>query len=321
MCLPHDWLTWQLGGGPGGREPGANALATDRGDASGTGYFSPATGEYRLDLLERAFGRVAELPRILAPAQPAGRHARRPDARMRDRGQRRRGARRPRAPRVTSSCRSGPRERYSRSATTRSADPTGMIAGFADATGRFLPLVCTLNAARVLPGDGAPARRRPARALLARPRRRRRAPTASSSSRTSRENGRRTGRSPPGAVHGLRLETSTPGTSRPRRGRGRAVRSRRRARRPARQDVRVERVILIGGASRSEAVRRIAPGILGRPVVVPAAAQHVAIGAARQAAWALSGDDDPPAGPPAGARLTKRSRSTSSGPATRRSAR
>ncbi len=30
------------------------------------------------------------------------------------------------------------------------ADPTGIVAGFADATGRFLPLVCTLNAALVL---------------------------------------------------------------------------------------------------------------------------------------------------------------------------
>ena len=60
------------------------------------------------------------------------------------------------------------------------------------------------------------------------------------------------------------------------------------------QDVRAERIILIGGASRSETVRRIAPGILGRPVIVPVAAQHVAVGAARQAAWALGGEADPP---------------------------
>ena len=33
VCLPHDWLTWRLGGG------GLDALATDRSDASGTGYF------------------------------------------------------------------------------------------------------------------------------------------------------------------------------------------------------------------------------------------------------------------------------------------
>jgi xylulokinase len=33
---------------------------------------------------------------------------------------------------------------------TPSADPSGAVAGFADATGRFLPLVCTANAGRVL---------------------------------------------------------------------------------------------------------------------------------------------------------------------------
>src|SRR6195952_3285352 len=66
-CLPHDWLTWQLAG-----TPGLEALVTDRGDASGTGYWSPATGEYRTDLLERAFGRSAVLPRVLGPAERAG---------------------------------------------------------------------------------------------------------------------------------------------------------------------------------------------------------------------------------------------------------
>ncbi len=71
------------------------------------------------------------------------------------------------------------------------------------------------------------------------------------------------------------------------------------------QDVRADRVILIGGGSRSDAVRRIAPGILGRPVIVPAPAQHVAIGAARQAAWLLSGDAEPPDWP-AGTNVTYR---------------
>ncbi len=41
VLLPHDWLTAQLSG----------ELVTDRGDASGTGYWSPAAGEYRWDLL------------------------------------------------------------------------------------------------------------------------------------------------------------------------------------------------------------------------------------------------------------------------------
>jgi xylulokinase len=54
------------------------------------------------------------------------------------------------------------------------------------------------------------------------------------------------------------------------------------------------RVLLTGGAAQSDAVRRIAPGIFGLPVAVPEAAQYVALGAARQAAWALSGLDSPP---------------------------
>ncbi|HZG91630.1 MAG TPA: FGGY family carbohydrate kinase, partial [Pseudonocardia sp.] len=68
VCLPHDWLTWKL------RGTGAlDDLVTDRGDASGTGYFATATGEYRRDLLARAFGRDdLVLPRVLGPAQDAG---------------------------------------------------------------------------------------------------------------------------------------------------------------------------------------------------------------------------------------------------------
>jgi xylulokinase len=48
-------------------------------------------------------------------------------------------------------------------------------------------------------------------------------------------------------------------------------------------------------------VRRLAPAVLGRPVLVPAPAEYVALGAARQAAWALSGDAEPPAWALAGA--------------------
>src|SRR5215470_12125625 len=68
VCLPHDWLTWRLSGG------GSIAtLATDRSDASGTGYWSPATGQYRPDLLRLACGRDdLALPAVLAPADTAG---------------------------------------------------------------------------------------------------------------------------------------------------------------------------------------------------------------------------------------------------------
>ena len=60
------------------------------------------------------------------------------------------------------------------------------------------------------------------------------------------------------------------------------------------QGVEVGRVTLVGGGARSEAVRRIAPAILGAPVHVPTPAEYVALGAARQAAWTLSGAAAPP---------------------------
>ena len=55
--------------------------------------------------------------------------------------------------------------------------------------------------------------------------------------------------------------------------------------------------MLTGGAAKSEAVRQIAPAIFGLPVAVPEAAEYVALGAARQAAWALSGAAEPPSWP------------------------
>jgi xylulokinase len=57
------------------------------------------------------------------------------------------------------------------------------------------------------------------------------------------------------------------------------------------------RIVLTGGAARSAAVQAIAPAIFGLPVVVPEAAEYVALGAARQAAWALSGAAAPPSWP------------------------
>jgi xylulokinase len=58
--------------------------------------------------------------------------------------------------------------------------------------------------------------------------------------------------------------------------------------------VAARRVLLIGGASGSAAVRAIAPMLFGVPVVVPSPGEYVAVGAARQAAWALAGGDAPP---------------------------
>ena len=53
------------------------------------------------------------------------------------------------------------------------------------------------------------------------------------------------------------------------------------------------RILLIGGGARSEAVRTIAPAVLGHPVAVPPPGEYVADGAAAQAAWVLSGSEEP----------------------------
>ncbi len=65
VLLPHDYLTWHLAGR--GAEP-----TTDRGDASGTGYCSPADDAWLPDLLEQALGREARLPRIAAAREVVG---------------------------------------------------------------------------------------------------------------------------------------------------------------------------------------------------------------------------------------------------------
>src|SRR3954453_6879720 len=130
VLLPHDWLAWKLTG----------ELTTDRGDASGTGYWSPATGEYRLDLLEmvdRDLDWAAALPPVLGPDEATGTG----DNMAAALGL----GLRPGDVAISLGT-SGTVFAVSESPT---ADPTGAVCGFADATGRFLPLVCTLNATKV----------------------------------------------------------------------------------------------------------------------------------------------------------------------------
>ncbi|AKK10278.1 FGGY family of carbohydrate kinases, C-terminal domain [Corynebacterium uterequi] len=57
---------------------------------------------------------------------------------------------------------------------------------------------------------------------------------------------------------------------------------------------RAERLLFIGGGAKSLAVRTLAPSVLGSDIEVPEPGEYVALGAARQAAWALSGGADLP---------------------------
>jgi xylulokinase len=173
------------------------------------------------------------------------------------------------------------------------ADPSATVAGFADATGEYLPLVCTLNAARVLTA----AARMLGTDLAGLDRLALAAPAgAEGLVLLPYLEGERTPNLPDasGTLTGLRRTNMTPENLARAAVEGMlcgladgmaALRS---------FGVEVRRVLLIGGASRSRAVRAIAPTVFGAPVVVPEPGEYVAFGAARQAAWALSGSDEPP---------------------------
>jgi xylulokinase len=176
---------------------------------------------------------------------------------------------------------------------TAVADVTGTVAGFADATGNHLPLVATLNAARVL--DAAATLLGVDHATLSDL-----ALSAPSGAGglvlVPYLEGERTPNLPraTGAVHGLTLRTSTPAYWARAAVEGLLCGLADGIDAVVAQGVTVERVLLIGGAARSPAVQQLAPGIFGRPVLVPSPGEYVADGAARQAAWVLSGDDAPP---------------------------
>ena len=140
VVLPHDWMTMRLTG----------ELVTDRGDASGTGYWSPFTGEYRWDVLaivdkERDWSAV--VPRVAGPTDVVGMWgAAKVACGTGDNMAAALGLGLRPGVAVLSLGTSGTAYAVSDSPT---ADESGAVAGFADASGRFLPLACTLNATKV----------------------------------------------------------------------------------------------------------------------------------------------------------------------------
>ncbi|NUS36552.1 MAG: xylulose kinase, partial [Pseudarthrobacter sp.] len=155
VCLPHDWLTWRLAGyGPGSGAEGLAALATDRSDASGTGYYSAAGGQYLTDVLSASLGHVPALPRVLGPLEAAGRTPAGAllAAGAGDNAAAALGAGAGLGDVVMSLGTSGTVFAVSGSPA---ADPSGLVAGFADAAGHYLPLVCTLHATRVFDATAA----------------------------------------------------------------------------------------------------------------------------------------------------------------------
>jgi len=294
VMLPHDWLTWRLGmggaSGPGGSEP-----ATDRGDASGTGYFSPAEGRWLPEIAAAALGHEPGLPRIAKPSEVVGETA--GGAVLApgtgDNMGAALGLSLEPGELVISIGTSG-----TAYAVTRrpAADESGMVAGFADATGRFLPLIATVNAGLVLSAvaalTGTDLDGLSARALTA-------DRGAGGIALLPYLDGERSPNRPDatGVLRGLTTRNATPANLARAAIEAVLATLAEAADLIAAQGASRERVLLIGGGARSEAARRLAPGILGVPVLVPAPEEYVALGAARQAAWALAGTAEPPQWP------------------------
>lgn len=286
VLLPHDWITSTLTG----------HHTTDRGDASGTGYWSPAEGRYRTDLLALIDDRCdwePMLPRVLGPTEAAGEW--RTDgpgagalvaAGTGDNMAAALGLGLRPGDLVLSLGTSGTAYTVS---TAPSADPTGTVAGFADATGHHLPLVCTLNATKVLDAI--------ARLLgvdhagfdelaLAAP------PGSDGVVLVPHLDGERTPNRPDatGALVGFRTDV-TPSLVARAAVEGVVCNLLAGADELAQWAPGMDRgrVLLIGGGAHSAAVRQSVADLLGRQVTVPVAEELVATGAAVQAAAALSG--------------------------------
>ncbi|QNE20841.1 xylulose kinase [Kribbella qitaiheensis] len=287
VVLPHDWLTHKLAADRGGIED----LTTDRGDASGTGWWSPIANSYRPDLVELAFGRALSLPRVAGPSEVVG-HTAAGAALAAGTGDNMAAALGLELQPGDVAVSLGTSGTAFATSASPTADPSGFVAGFADATGGYLPLVCTLNAARVMSATAALL----GMDLAALDE----AALGSSGSgglvMLPYLDGERTPDLPhsTGLVYGLTRATAQPATMARAAVEGMlcgladavdALRA---------QGLPVERVLLLGGAARSRAVQALAPALLGAPVVLPEPGEYVALGAARQAAWAVSGADAPP---------------------------
>ena len=290
IALPHDWLTWRLRGyGPEGTSPlgpDLDELVTDRSDASGTGYWSATTGEYDRELLVAALGHDAALPRVLGATESVTDAAgRRVAPGAGDNAAAALGLGAGPGDVVVSIGTSGTVFAVSE---TPSADASGIIAGFASADGHFLPLVCTLNAARVLDVTATLLgvdHDELSRLALAAP------SGADGLALVPYFEGERTPNLPDATatLSGMTLASTTrenlarAAVEGMLSGLGAGLDALREAGVPLR------RALLIGGGAQSEAVRTIAPGVLGIPVEVPPAGEYVALGAARQAASVLGG--------------------------------
>ncbi|MFD8271224.1 xylulokinase [Streptomyces flaveolus] len=277
--LPHDYLTERLTG----------EGTTDRGDASGTGWWASGTETYDEETLARVGLDPALLPRMVRPGEVAGTVRDSHDLPF-SKGTLVAGGTgdnaaaalglgvRPGVP-VMSLGTSGTVYAVSQ---RRPADPTGTVAGFADARGDWLPLACTLNCTLAVDRVAA---------LLGLDREA--VEPGTDVTLLPYLDGERTPNLPhsSGLLYGLRHDTTA----------GQLLQ--------AAYDGAVHSLLgaldlvldadadpsapllLIGGGARGTAWQQTVRRLSGRPVQIPEARELVALGAAAQAAGLLTGED------------------------------
>lgn len=289
VCLPHDWLSWKIRGGFGA--VGLEGLCTDRSDASGTGYMDRERSSYRREILAQALRISVEeaegiiLPKICDPVEAMGfgdptqgwgEIAIGPGCG--DNAGAALGVGLGVGQALLSLGTSGV---VSVVSETPIEDPSGQVAGFADASGHWLPLACTLNASRILDAVGAMSglgyEELDDAALSV--------PDAGGLRLVPYFEGERTPNLPDATarLEGMTLKNSTRAHL-ARAGVEGLLAHMRFALECVRElGVPIEKVLVVGGGARSRAVQSLAPEFLGVPVEFPAAAEYVALGAARQA--------------------------------------
>lgn len=289
VCLPHDWLSWKIRGGFEG--VGLEGLCTDRSDASGTGYMDRADAVYRREILAQALRISMEeaegiiLPKICEPVEAMGcgdpRHGWGEIAigpGCGDNAGAALGVGLGVGQALLSLGTSGVVAVVSE---TPVEDPSGQVAGFADASGHWLPLACTLNASRILDAVGAMSGlgyEELDEAALS-------VPDAGGLRLVPYFEGERTPNLPDATarLEGMTLKNSTRAHL-ARAGVEGLLAHMRFALECVRElGVPIEKVLVVGGGARSRAVQSLAAEFLGVPVEFPEAAEYVALGAARQA--------------------------------------
>jgi xylulokinase len=289
IALPHDWLSWRLTG-----SHVLDQLFTDRSDASGTGYFNPESNEYDKEVIQTITSGNKEflVPKVLKPNAfggdtkdgiPIGAGAGDNAAAALGLGARV-------GDLVISLGTSGTAFAVSEKPTK---DSSGEVAGFADATGNFLPLACTLNAAKVFASVARMLKVNldefSALALSAKA-------GAGGIRLLPHFDGERTPNRPHarGNYFGITNENLTRENLARAAIEGVIAGMVYAANSLKREGFTPNRILLIGGAAKNKAVQEITASMFATSIYLPNAGEYVADGAAKQAAWALSGKNELP---------------------------